>query len=144
MSLRGRGCGGKQFGHYACGFVPAFGRAEPTRDAKGRVMHGAPGGMGGSLVRGSLGSGLGGFVRGLVRLGGVLVCLLGVVVRLDGVLVSDFVVAGFVVLGCGVVGFGGFFVVGGCGLVCFVGHGRSPVTGLSGGGDGRGGRVSLA
>jgi hypothetical protein len=35
-----------------------------------------------------------------------------------------FVVAGFVVLGCGVVGFGGFFVVGGCGAVRFVCHGN--------------------
>jgi hypothetical protein len=40
-----------------------------------------------------------------------------------------FVVAGFVVLGCGVVGLGGFFVVGGCGAVGFVCHGGAPVTG---------------
>jgi hypothetical protein len=59
----------------------------------------------------------------------VLVCLLGVVVRLGGVVGCFFVVAGFVVLGCGVVGFGGFFVVGGCGAVSFVCHGVSPVTG---------------
>jgi hypothetical protein len=55
--------------------------------------------------------------------------LLRVVVGLGGVVGGFFVVAGFVVLGCGVVGLGGFFVVGGCGAVGFVCHGRSPVTG---------------
>jgi hypothetical protein len=54
------------------------------------------------------------------------------------------VVAGFVVLGCGVVGFGGFFVMMGGGAVGFVCHGGSPVTGLSGVGDARAGCVSLA
>jgi hypothetical protein len=59
----------------------------------------------------------------------VLVGLLGVVVGLGGVVGCFFVVAGFMVLGCGVVGLGGFFVVGCGGAVRFVCHGRSPVTG---------------
>ncbi len=49
---------------------------------------------------------------------------LGVLVGLGGVLVGFFVVAGLVVLGGGVVGLGGFFVVGGCGAVSFVCHGN--------------------
>jgi hypothetical protein len=47
----------------------------------------------------------------------------GVLVGLGGVLVRGFVVAGFVVRGCGVVGFGGFLVVLGGFLVGFVCHG---------------------
>ncbi len=74
---------------------------------------------------GDFGVGLG----GLVSVGGVLVGLLGVVVGLGGVVGCFFVVAGFMVLGCGVVGLGGFFVVGCGGAVRFVCHGRSPVTG---------------
>jgi hypothetical protein len=56
-------------------------------------------------------------------MGGVLVGLLGMVVSLGGVVGCFLVVAGFMVLGCGVVGLGGFFVVGGCGAVRFVCHG---------------------
>ena len=73
---------------------------------------------------------LGDFLGGLVGEDGVLVGILGVTVGVGGVLVGFFVVAGFVVLGCGVVGFGGFFVVGGGGAVGFVCHGGSPVTGI--------------
>ncbi len=74
---------------------------------------------------GNFGVGLG----GVVGVGGVLVGLLGVLVSLGGVVGCFFMVASFVVLGCGVVGFGGFFVVGCGGAVSFVCHGRSPVTG---------------
>jgi hypothetical protein len=48
----------------------------------------------------------------------------GFVVLGCGVVGCVFVVAGFVVLGCGVVGLGGFFVVLGCGAVRFVCHGN--------------------
>lgn len=47
-----------------------------------------------------------------------------VLVRDDGVLVRLFVVAGLVVVGSGVVGFGGFFVMMGGGAVGFVCHGN--------------------
>jgi hypothetical protein len=87
---------------------------------------------------------LGDFLGGLVGEDGVLVGILGVAVGVGGVLVGFIVVAGFVVLGCGVVGFGGFFVTVGGGAVGFVCHGVSPVTGLSGVGDARAGCVSLA
>jgi hypothetical protein len=64
----------------------------------------------------------GGGFRVLVRHDGVLVGFLGVLVGLDGVLVGCFVVAGLVVVGSFVVGFGGFFVMGCGGAVCFVCH----------------------
>jgi hypothetical protein len=99
-------------------------------------MEGSPAGWERSLV--------GDFLGGFVSVGGVFVGLLGVLVGLGGVLGCFFVVAGFVVLGCGVVGFGGFFVMMGGGAVGFVCHGGSPVTGLSGVGDARAGCVSLA
>jgi hypothetical protein len=66
-------------------------------------------------------------LRALVGDGGVLVGFFGVVMGFDGVVVGFVVIAGFVVPGCGVVGFGGCFVVL-CGyLVGFVWHGESPV-----------------
>jgi hypothetical protein len=66
------------------------------------------------LVGGSLGELVGG--------GGVVVGFLGVLVGAGRVLVSFFVVAGFMVLGCGVVGFGGVFVMFGGFSVSFVCH----------------------
>jgi hypothetical protein len=55
--------------------------------------------------------------------------LLGVLVGLGGVVGCFFVIAGLVVVGGFVVGFGSFFVVSSCGAVSFVCHGVSPVTG---------------
>ena len=85
-----------------------------------------------ALLGGAIGAGrllrpagwlLGDFLGRLVGEDGVLVGILGVLVGVGGVLVGFFVVAGFVVLGCGVVGFGGFFVMMGGGAVGFVCHG---------------------
>ena len=81
-------------------------------------MHGSRGGNK-SWRSGLVGCG----VRMFVGLGGVFVSSGGVLVRLRRVLVGGFVVAGFVVGGCGVVGLGGFFVMLGGFLVGFVCHG---------------------
>jgi len=120
----------------------------PTHDAKARHGWGTRVLRARRLLRVGrglqVGCNLGDVLGGFVGVGGVLVGTGGVLVGLGGVLGCFFVVAGLVVLGCGVVGFGGFFVMMGCGLVSFVCHGGSPVTGLSGVGDARAGCVSLA